>query len=107
MLDNGADIRHVQAQLGPADISTTQIYTQVCVRKLKEVHGPTHPVAVNAAVKQKKRTSRSRGTVPKHRLPLSRKWGSTERQIPLHHGPGIELQGRPLAQLLGEFKTLH
>ena len=45
MLDNGADIRHVQAQLGHADISTTQIYTAVSIAKLKEVHTATHPIA--------------------------------------------------------------
>ena len=46
MLDNDADIRHVQAQLGHADISTTQIYTFVSVAKLKRVHSKTHPLAV-------------------------------------------------------------
>jgi integrase/recombinase XerD len=44
MLDNGADIRHVQAQLGHADIGTTQIYTFVSVVKLQEVHARTHPL---------------------------------------------------------------
>ena len=38
MLDGGADIRHIQAQLGHADLSTTQIYTHGAVGKLKEVH---------------------------------------------------------------------
>ncbi len=43
MLENGADIRFIQAILGHAKVSTTQIYTQVSIRKLKEVHSETHP----------------------------------------------------------------
>ena len=43
MLENGADIRFIQAMLGHADLSTTQIYTQVSIRTLKEIHTATHP----------------------------------------------------------------
>ncbi len=43
MLKNGADIRFIQEQLGHAELSTTQIYTRVFVRKLQEVHAATHP----------------------------------------------------------------
>lgn len=43
MLENGADIRFIQAMLGHADLSTTQIYTQVSIRQLKEIHTATHP----------------------------------------------------------------
>ena len=43
MHDNGADIRFIQAMLGHAKLDTTQIYTQVSIRKLKEVHEATHP----------------------------------------------------------------
>lgn len=45
MLDNGADIRHVQEMLGHADIGTTQFYTKVSIAKLKAVHAATHPAA--------------------------------------------------------------
>ncbi|TGM10675.1 recombinase XerC [Leptospira stimsonii] len=43
MLDNGADIRHVQEMLGHETLNTTQIYTHVAIRKLKEVYDKTHP----------------------------------------------------------------
>ena len=43
MLENGADIRYIQAMLGHAKLDTTQIYTQVSIRKLKEIHEATHP----------------------------------------------------------------
>ncbi len=43
MLENGADIRHIQALLGHEDLSTTQIYTQVAITHLKDVHQKTHP----------------------------------------------------------------
>lgn len=43
MLENGADIRYIQALLGHADLTTTEVYTQVSIVKLKEVHERTHP----------------------------------------------------------------
>jgi len=43
MLENGADIRFIQAMLGHASVATTQIYTQVSIRQLKEIHAATHP----------------------------------------------------------------
>jgi integrase/recombinase XerD len=43
MLDNGADTRFIQAMLGHADLSTTQIYTHVAIDKLREIHDATHP----------------------------------------------------------------
>jgi integrase/recombinase XerD len=43
MLENGADIRFIQQMLGHADLNTTQIYTHVSIRKLKEIHTATHP----------------------------------------------------------------
>jgi hypothetical protein len=40
---NGADIRYIQALLGHADLSTTEVYTQVSIQQLKAVHEKTHP----------------------------------------------------------------
>lgn len=45
MLEGGADLRFIQAMLGHAELSTTQIYTQVAIRQLQAVHALTHPGA--------------------------------------------------------------
>jgi integrase/recombinase XerD len=43
MLENGADLRWIQAMLGHRSVESTQIYTQVSIRALQAVHASTHP----------------------------------------------------------------
>lgn len=47
MLENGADVRFIQAMLGHADLNSTQIYTHVSIRKLQAVHAETHPARLH------------------------------------------------------------
>jgi integrase/recombinase XerD len=47
MLEGGADIRFIQQMLGHSSLTTTEIYTQVSIRKLKEIHSATHPAKLN------------------------------------------------------------
>ncbi|WP_199189542.1 tyrosine-type recombinase/integrase [Trinickia dabaoshanensis] len=49
MLENGADVRFIQAMLGHADIKTTQVCTRVRIRALKDIHSATHPARLTRA----------------------------------------------------------
>jgi integrase/recombinase XerD len=43
MLENNADIRYIQEQLGHKSIKTTQVYTRLIPKDLKRIHSQCHP----------------------------------------------------------------
>jgi integrase/recombinase XerD len=49
MLEGGADIKIIQQLLGHARLDTTQIYTEVGIQTLREVHARTHPSCLRAS----------------------------------------------------------
>lgn len=52
MIENGADVSFVQSMLGHADLKSTQVYTHIAIRKLKEVHAATHPARLTRRLKK-------------------------------------------------------
>jgi integrase/recombinase XerD len=62
MLEGGADIRFIQQMLGHSDLQSTQVYTQVSIRQLKQIHTATHP----GAQLEKDRPTGSQDEQPEH-----------------------------------------
>lgn len=52
MLEGGADIRYIQAMLGHAKLSTTEIYTQVSIGQLQKIHAATHPAKLGRVTRE-------------------------------------------------------
>jgi integrase/recombinase XerD len=43
LLENGCDLRHIQAMLGHSSLEATEIYTHVSIKELKKAHERCHP----------------------------------------------------------------
>ncbi len=63
MLENGADTRFIQAMLGHANLTTTQIYTHVSIEKLKEIHAATHPAKLTKTKSENANPTRDANTL--------------------------------------------
>jgi integrase/recombinase XerD len=49
MLEDGSDVRFIQVMLRHANIKTTQVYTQVRIRALKDIHSARHTASLTRA----------------------------------------------------------
>lgn len=79
MLENGADIRFIQAILGHVELSTTEIYTQVSIKQLKAVHTATHPAKpVGSAYAQ----------APRDDIDADALWDALDREAAEEDGEG-------------------
>lgn len=79
MLENGADIRYIQALLGHEDLSTTEVYTRVSILQLKAVHERTHPARLEGRSGGKNSVEEVNPADPRDRL-LAALEAETEHQ---------------------------
>jgi integrase/recombinase XerD len=84
MLENGAELRFIQAMLGHSALATTEIYTHVAVGMLTRVHAQTHPgVALPQRLQERlqERQERQQRLSEKTAAPLPDPW-SDQKSAP-------------------------
>jgi integrase/recombinase XerD len=64
MMENGADLRSVQEMLGHERISSTEVYTHVSIRRLREVHEKTHPAEILLSERRDRQKDRQAEATP-------------------------------------------
>ena len=79
MLENGADIRYLQALLGHSQLSTTEIYTRVSIGSLRAVHARTHPGARGPGRRKESGLDRHTASMRKRSKHALRSTGSIAR----------------------------
>jgi integrase/recombinase XerD len=87
MLEGGADIRYIQAMLGHAELSTTQIYTQVSIRALQAVHAATFPAASNTPRRRGGATLVPVETEPIQKVSAAELLAALDQEIALENRP--------------------
>ena len=89
MLEGGADVRWVQAMLGHRSLVSTQVYTQVEITRLAEIHAATHPGASNIPRSQRRRPPGSSCCCFKNQISLENRQhadGPVDAPAPDDHG---------------------
>lgn len=89
MLEGGADIRFIQQMLGHVKLDTTQIYAQVSIRKLKEIHTLTHPARLGKPGKEGAEAAEPQADTPPASAPPE-----ASPPVPPSRGAATDNQGR-------------
>ncbi len=95
MLEGGADTRFIQQMLGHENLASTQLYTQVSIKKLKDIHTATHP---GAKLERKERARAAVGReVPDRGEAAARDGAGRGLPVPVRRGhvARAHLPGRP------------
>lgn len=73
MMENGADLRSVQELLGHERISSTAVYTRVSIRRLRDVHGQTHPAEILLRERRDRQKDRQSKATPEKQRQTQKK----------------------------------
>ncbi len=106
MLEGGADIRYVQAMLGHAQLTSTQIYTRVSIAGLKAVHARTAPGARTGRRKPRRGAGQVQPSAGPEKTAFRQQAHALLEQLPADAG-WLDLIHRVAAAALADGAMLH